>query len=146
MQWIWVVSLSSPCLFHFFLVLEPFFSISIFHETEMPVWPQTCDGPASVLLVLEIQKCTIQISFIHWFRIVLCLFAYTCVHTCDMGVHVCVCISSTYTMTPFSNQDVVIQPVVCTCLINIDRICEAVWNVMHRVLPAIQVIQHTRGL
>lgn len=126
MQWIWVVSLSSPCLFHFFLIMEPFFPISIFHETELSVWPQICDAPALVLLVLEIQKCTIQISFFHWFRIV-CIYS---VHTCDMGVHVCVCISSTYTMAPFSNQDVVIQPVVCTHLINIDRICEAVWNVM----------------
>lgn len=62
-------------------------------------------------------------KFFHWFRIVFCVFAYTCMHTSDTGVHVCVCISSTYTMTPFSNQDVVIQSVVCTHLINIARIC-----------------------
>lgn len=79
-------------------------------------------APASVLIVLELQVCTTKTSFFIDLVIVLCVFACMYMHSSDMGVHVCVCISGTNTMTPFSSQDVIIQPFVSMHLNNISRI------------------------
>lgn len=108
-----------PCLFHFFHIMEPFFPISIFHETEFSVWPQTCDAPALVLLVLEIQICTIQISFFRWFRIVLCVFANTvCIHV----IWVCMCVFAHQVPIPWLHFQ--------TKMLSFSQLCACIWLIL----------------